>query len=237
MPNLSYQINPIGILRSPFKEKFGIPRQPGLINSVSAYVDLITPYNIPDSVRGLDRFSHIWLSFKFHKNNADWKPLVRPPRLGGNKKVGVFASRSSFRPNSLGLSVVELRAITNNNKQVSLEIACPDMINGTPIYDIKPYIAYADSIPDAASGFASTPPLKKFQVNFNHRSLHKLTLLDIEFGVALKSLIIESLEYDPRPAYKKAGDSKQYGITLYDFNIVWVVSGCLIEVIDIEKMN
>jgi len=237
MHNFSYQIHPIAILRSPFKEKFGIPRQPGLINSVSAYVDLIAPYNTSDAVRGLENFSHLWLSFKFHKNNSDWKPLVRPPRLGGNKKVGVFASRSPFRPNSLGLSVVELKAVTCINKQISLEIACPDILDGTPIYDIKPYIVYADSIPSADSGFAAASPDKEITVVFNQWSLQKLANLDQKFGNMLKGLIIESLEYDPRPAYKKADDKNQYGIILFDFNIIWRVSEGIIEIVDIEKLR
>jgi tRNA-Thr(GGU) m(6)t(6)A37 methyltransferase TsaA len=217
------ELKPIGILHSPFKEKFGIPRQANLIQSCSAEVELYAPYNDMNSVRGLEAFSDIWLIFSFHQNqDYSWRPLVRPPRLGGNKKIGVFASRAPFRPNNLGLSRVALRGIKQDNGKVRLSIACPDIVDGTPIYDIKPYIHYADSNPQALCGFAPDAPEKKLEVQFSDTALKDLALLNCTAYPNLKTTIIEVLKYDPRPAYKKQSDS-QYGFKLYNLNIVWTL--------------
>jgi len=237
MKEHTHTIEPIGILHSPFTQKFGIPRQPGLIKSAHATIELYAPYNHPDTVRGLDDFSHIWVSFQFHASETKWKPLVRPPRLGGNKKVGVFASRSPFRPNGMGLSLVELIGISFENKKLTLTIECPDILDGTPIYDIKPYIRYADSIPHARSGFADAPPEKKFKILFSNESVTALTSLKKDYGETLEQLIIETLEYDPRPPYKDKEDSSTYGMYLYDLNILWRIFGNEIEVVSIQRLS
>lgn len=233
----SFDISPIGILHSPFKEKFGIPRQAGLIASAQAHVEFLPPYHDPNAFIGLDDFSHIWLTFGFHQNNIDnWRPLVRPPRLGGNKKVGVFASRSPFRPNGLGLSVVKLRKVETLANKTRLIIDCPDILDGSPIFDIKPYIHYSDAINNAKCGFAQATPRASLSVKFSDQSLLNLTSYSLEFGEQLKELIIEAISFDPRPAYHQAQESgREYGLALYDLNIRWrVVTRCA-EVLTIEK--
>lgn len=215
-------LEPIGILRSPFKEKFGLPRQASLIKSCSATIELLKPYNSVDTIKGLEGFSDIWLIFGFHQNSAQrWKPLVRPPRLGGNQKIGVFASRSPFRPNSLGMSRVEIRKIIQCNNKASLEISCPDIVDGTPIYDIKPYIHYADSNSNALCGFAPDAPKPSLLVEFSHTALQVISEADPSDYPNLKQILIEVLEQDPRPSYKGKEEPKEYGFRLFDLNIIW----------------
>lgn len=235
MINNSLELEPIGILHSPFKEKFGIPRQTGLIQSCSAEIELLAPYNDINAVKGLEEFSDIWLIFAFHQNqNYSWRPLVRPPRLGGNKKIGVFASRAPFRPNNLGLSRVALRGIQQKNGKLSLRIACPDIVDGTPIYDIKPYIHYADSNPEARCGFAPNAPEKKLRVNFTPNALENLANLKSTAYPNLRETIEEVLQYDPRPAYKTNDETREYGFKLYNLNIIWALSANQVNVIAIE---
>jgi tRNA-Thr(GGU) m(6)t(6)A37 methyltransferase TsaA len=234
-----FEINPIGILRSPFKEKFGIPRQAGLIKSAYAQVEFFPPYNDCNAFKGLENFSHIWLTFGFHQNNIDkWRPLIRPPRLGGNEKVGVFASRSPFRPNGLGMSVVRLINIETQKKTTSLKIDCPDILDGTPIFDIKPYIKYSDSIPSAHCGFAQDTPAAILSVNFSAQSLMNLEHLKPEYEENLELLIKETLSFDPRPAYHQSqkDNNREYGIKLYDLNIRWRVVSNNAEVLSVDKI-
>ncbi len=233
------RITPIGLLHSPFKEKFGIPRQSGLIQSASASIEFFPPYNDPNAFKGLQSFSHIWLTFGFHQNDIHkWRPLIRPPRLGGNEKIGVFASRSSFRPNGLGMSVVELLKVETSDSTTSLKIACPDILDGTPIYDIKPYIEYSDAIKNTQCGFAHSPPKIKFEVKFKSECTIYLELVCSEYEGQLESLIRETLAYDPRPAYHESttqNSNREYGILLYDLNIRWRVFKNIVEVFSIEK--
>lgn len=225
-----HTLNPIGILHSPFKEKFGIPRQAGLIKSCTAEIELYPPYNDKNAVKGLDAFSDIWLIFTFHQNTySGWRPMVRPPRLGGNKKIGVFASRAPFRPNNLGLTRVGLRHIKEKNGKVSLCIDCPDMVDGTPIYDIKPYIHYADANENAISGFAPDPPPKKWDVQFTEPALDSINNLDAATYPDLKTTLREVLELDPRPAYKKDNDAR-YGFKLYNLDIIWSLNNDTVTV-------
>lgn len=233
----SQLIKPIGVLHSPFKEKFGIPRQSGLITSATATVEFFYPYNDPGAFKGLEKFSHIWLTFSFHKNDSQkWRPLIRPPRLGGNEKTGVFASRSPFRPNGLGISAVELLTVHTHQGIASLKISCPDILDGTPIFDIKPYIKYSDSLPHAQSGFAQHPPSAKLEVQFTPASERSLEQLNNEYDAELRALITETLSYDPRPAYKQDECNKEYGIQLYDLNIRWRVSRKVVEVRSITQI-
>lgn len=216
-----YHIEPIGIIHSPFQEKFAIPRQPGLATAAKGEIELLGDANQLDCVRGIEQYSHLWLSFIFHGTaEHGWQPLVRPPRLGGNKKMGVFATRSTFRPNALGLSVVKLEGVSYHNKQVRLHISGLDLLNGTPIVDIKPYIQFADAIVDAQSGFAQqTPALLK--VNFSQQASAQLASY-AEALPHLALLIEQVVAQDPRPAYKKAKqDEKIYGMALYHINIKW----------------
>ena len=236
----NYKIRPIGILHSPFKEKFGIPRQAGLIDSAHAKIVFFPPYNDPNAFKGLETFSHIWLTFCFHQNNTDkWRPLIRPPRLGGNEKVGVFASRSSFRPNSLGMSVVKLLDVNTHNNLTSLKIDCPDILDGTPIFDIKPYIHYSDSISDATCGFAQDKPIAKLSTQFSPQSLMHLANIQPDYKEDLKQLISETLSFDPRPAYHQTqkASQREYGIHLYDLNIRWTVDNDCAQVLSIQTLE
>lgn len=215
-------LQPIGMVSSPYKEKFAIPRQPGLVSSAKGSIRLLGDVNNSDSVRELAQFSHIWLLFVFHGTQAQgWKPLVRPPRLGGNKKMGVFATRSTFRPNPIGMSVVKLDKIEQLEQNIILHISGMDLLDQTPIIDIKPYIPYSDSLPNAIAGFAQTEPQQKLTISFSEQAQQALTRLKSELP-DLTLLIEQVLAQDPRPAYKQTKhDDKIYGMTLYHLNIQW----------------
>ena len=230
-------LTPIGIVTSPYKEKFAIPRQPGLVNSAKGSVKLIGAANNIDAVRELTQFSHIWLLFVFHGTQKHgWKPLVRPPRLGGNKKVGVLATRSTFRPNPLGMSVVKLDGLDIINQDVILNISGLDLLDQTPIVDIKPYIPYCDSLPNAHAGFAQTEPQLDLCVKFSVQVQQTLQDLSKEHP-DLAMLIEQVLKQDPRPAYKhNTVDDKIYGMNLYNLNIQWrMLDLQTIEVINISS--
>lgn len=212
-------ITPIALMQSPYQEKFAIPRQPGLVPSALGAVRLLGEFNNPHCIADIEAFSHLWLTFIFHQTVAQgWKPKVRPPRLGGNQKVGVFATRSTFRPNGLGLSVVKLEGVSCHQGQWQLDVSGFDLLDQTPIIDIKPYVAYSDALPHASSGFAPTAP----------------TLMDVQFSTQAKidlaqnqqllQLIHEVLAQDPRPAYRKdAEDMHEYGMKLAGHNVQWRV--------------
>ncbi|WP_115717974.1 tRNA (N6-threonylcarbamoyladenosine(37)-N6)-methyltransferase TrmO [Gallaecimonas mangrovi] len=218
----------IGYIKSPYAEKFAVPRQPGLVPSARAQLVLDAPYR-GEALRGIEAFSHLWLSFVFHQHlDRDWQPLVRPPRLGGNAKTGVFASRSTFRPNPLGLSVVKLLDV--DAKTGVLTLGGVDLVDGTPIIDIKPYIPYADALPDATAGYAPQAPTA-LAVTWSDSALDTLKQLQQEHH---QQFISEVLAQDPRPAYKKQQlDSRQYGVTLAGLNIRFKVESdrVLIETI------
>ena len=223
--SFSSQIQAVAYCRTPYKQKFGIPRQPGLVNAARGFVELQAPYNDIDTVRGLEQYSHLWLVFCFHENLAQgWKTTVRPPRLGGNEKLGVFATRSTFRPNGLGQSVVKLHKIHQRKGYLALEISGMDLLDGTPIIDIKPYIPFSDSVPDALGGIAHEAP-KLTKVEFSPDAKQQLTRYEgLEQYQHLEDLIIGVLAQDPRPAYKKAkADPKVYQVALYDLDILWRV--------------
>ena len=224
---------PIAVIHSPYKEKFAVPRQPGLVASASALLEILPPYNDINAFSGLEEFSHLWLMFIFHKNKQqeNWQPMVRPPRLGGNKRVGVFATRSPNRPNPIGLSLVEYHGVIQKQGKLYLKLTNIDLVDGTPIVDIKPYIPYADSKPDAKAGFAQQIPETTMKVQFSHQAQD---LIDSDNH--LKTLISEVLKQDPRPAYKKGKlDSKIYAMHLLDFNITWQVDDQITTVLNIEK--
>src|SRR5690606_17602514 len=178
----SHSIEPIGFIESPSSEKFAVPRQPGLVPAAKARIVLQDGYGHPDCVRGLKEFSHIWVLFLFHQTTAQgWKPLVRPPRLGGNEKRGVFATRSTFRPNNIGMSVVQIVDIKHQDKQTIIEVQGADWVNHTPVVDIKPYVPYADAITGATGGFAPTAPEKKLITIFSAQALQELQHLVSEY--------------------------------------------------------
>lgn len=228
---MAYPLEPIGVIRSPYKEKFGIPRQPALAPSGRATLELLAPYNQPDCVRGLDAFSHIWVVFVFHETVArGWQPLVRPPRLGGNAKVGVFASRSTHRPNPLGLSLVKLAGIDTSNG-VRLTLQGTDLLDGTPVLDIKPYIPFVEALPDAVGGFAEAPP-QQLTISWHPQARADLAALQ-DAPADLAQLIEQVLAQDPRPAYQD-DPQRCYGIRLYDYNIRFRVDGLCAEVLEIH---
>lgn len=228
---MNFTFEPIGFIHSPFQQKFGIPRQSGLVPEIKARLELIPPYNNPDTVAELEGYSHIWLQFVFHQAMREgWQPRVRPPRLGGNRRVGVFASRAPFRPNPIGLSVVALDRVLVDGAGVVLELSGADLLDGTPVLDIKPYVPYVDSIPDARSGFAPDPPEARLAVRFSE--LAQGQLLGRADGAELRVLITRLLELDPRPAYAQE-DGRVYGFRLYDFDLRWQMDGAEIVVLEL----
>ena len=220
------QIEPIATIENRFTEKFGIPRQSGKVKNISKII-FAEKYRTNDAIRGIDGFSHIWLIFDFSLAHRDEHSLtVRPPRLGGNKRMGVFATRSPYRPNSLGLSAVKLLGVEETEKGPVLLVEGADLLNGTPIYDIKPYVPYSDSIPSAAGGFT--------EENADY-------YLDVLFEVDTKNInsdiiseIKEILREDPRPQYKEDGD-KVYKMRYAGFDISFSVKDKCARVIKIDE--
>ena len=211
---------PIGVIHSGFREKFGIPRQPGLVPAARATLELLPPYARPEAVRGLEDFSHLWLLFVFHGVPAGrWQPTVRPPRLGGNRRLGVFATRSTFRPNPLGLSAVKLERIVIRHGQVVLHLAGVDLLDGTPVLDIKPYLPYADCIAEATGGFAAEAPALLSVVEFSPAAAGFCAAWR---GNDLRELITQILRQDPRPAYERADPTPRlHGMKLYNLDVRW----------------
>lgn len=232
---MTINIQPIATIRTPYKEKFGIPRQPGLAKSALGQIIFFDKFNDPNYLRGIEQFSHLWLLFQFHQTaDKGYSPLVRPPRLGGNQKLGVFATRSTFRPNGMGMSVVEFDAVSFKHKQLSLTVRGMDLLDSTPILDIKPYIPYADSIPWASGGMAQHSP-ELMTVTFSNQAHGQLKTLEQRYP-ALRSLIQEVLSQDPRPAYhQNSHPDKPYAMTLYELNIQWQVIDHQNVVLSIQK--
>lgn len=227
-----FKFRSIGIISTPFNQKFGIPRQSQSLSKAKGLIKFSADINPQNACRGLDAFSHLWISFIFHKNKTGaWKDTVRPPRLGGNGKVGVFASRSTFRPNPLGLSVVKNLGLNANNELV---VEGVDMLDKTPIIDIKPYIEYADSIPNARSGFAQCAPEISMELEYSTAAkakIHSLAQVYSDF----EALLINILEQDPRPAYKSDKlDDKVYSVLIYNCDVKWQVRDNINFIIDIE---
>ena len=219
------QLTTIGYIKSPYKQKFAIPRQPGLIQEAIGELELHPPYADDAMVRGISEFSHLWIVFVFHQTaEKGWSPLVRPPRLGGNVKKGVLATRATFRPNPIGLSVVRLLGVSRRGEKLVLQLGGIDLLDGTPVLDVKPYLPYSDALPDADGGFADAAPQTAMTVSFSDAASHFCQQQRQYPQLAL--LIEKVLKQDPRPPYKKDRDSLQtYGMTLYHFNIKWAVDG------------
>jgi tRNA-Thr(GGU) m(6)t(6)A37 methyltransferase TsaA len=230
-----YTFHPIGTISSCYKEKFGIPRQPGLVTEARATLTLLPPYNQPDTVRGLEGFSHVWLIFVFHGTQAQgWKPTVRPPRLGGNARMGVFATRSTFRPNPVGLSVARLCAIQVQGSNITLELAGADLLDGTPVLDIKPYLPYADAINSANAGFAPEAPVAQQQVLFSALARLQCDQKQQQWQTDISRLIGQILQQDPRPSYQHGQlAGRVYAMHLYDFDVRWHYTPTGIEVLEL----
>lgn len=231
----TFQFEQIGVIRSPYKEKFAVPRQPGLVKSGGGELHLIAPYNQADAVRGLEAFSHLWVLFIFHQTmEGGWRPTVRPPRLGGNARMGVFATRSTFRPNPVGMSLVELNGIRCQKDQVILELGGLDLVDGTPVVDIKPYLPFAEALPDARASYAQQAPQADMPVYFTDALSAELVHLEKRYP-RLREFIVDVLAQDPRPAYRKEEDAgKAYAVWLLDFNVRWRVTDSGFEVFALE---
>ncbi|CAM3696834.1 tRNA (N6-threonylcarbamoyladenosine(37)-N6)-methyltransferase TrmO [Parendozoicomonas haliclonae] len=230
----SVTLEPVGFIRSCYQEKFGIPRQPGLATSARAELHLHGPCNCPEAVVGLDKFSHIWIQFVFHQTQSEgWRPTVRPPRLGGEKRLGVFATRSTHRPNPLGLSLVKLEGIQHRKGQVILELSGIDLLDGTPVVDIKPYLPWADSQPEATAGFAPDVPVT-VPVLWTEDARQISESISAKIGQPFQQLVEEVLGQDPRPAYLKKRDREDFGVLLWDYNVRWKVRPEGFEVFAIE---
>lgn len=232
----AYTFAPIGQIHSCFKEKFGIPRQSGLVREARAKLEVFPPYQQMEAFRELDNFSHVWIIFVFHQcPRKQWRPTVRPPRLGGNRRVGVFASRSGFRPNPIGQSAVELEEIETRHGGVWLHLNGIDLLDGTPVLDIKPYLSYADHIPEARSAYATTAPRSETAVEFSDQAEKTCQQLEGPAYPQLKQLISNLLAQDPRPAYVADNKSRHFGMRLWDLNIRFLVETRFKRVIAIER--
>jgi tRNA-Thr(GGU) m(6)t(6)A37 methyltransferase TsaA len=233
---MDFSVKPIGRIQSPFREKFGTPRQANIVPAVEMQLALLPPFDQADAVRGLDQFSHLWLVFWFDQvpTAEHFQPLVRPPRLGGNDKVGVFASRSPFRPNPIGLSLVELIRINTDNG-VCLYLRGGDLVDGTPIIDIKPYIPYADSALNARGGFAAHEP-DTLAVQWSDTALESLRHCceSDELSIwKIRELIEQTLAQDPRPAYHHE-PTREYGLSLDRFNIRFMIDQQCVYIVSLQ---
>lgn len=223
------EITPVAYICSDLKEKFGIPRQSGLVPSLRADVVFTPPYRVPEAVRGLEDFSHVWLIWEFSRARREsWSPTVRPPRLGGNRRLGVFATRSPFRPNALGLSAVRLDAVEPDTPQGPiLHVSGADLLDGTPIYDIKPYIPYADAIPEASGGFTDRVDRLLLAVDCPPDLLERVP-------PEKREALLAVLAQDPRPSYQEDPD-RVYGMAFAGLQVRFTAGGNMLTVREIEK--
>lgn len=228
------EIQPIAHIKTEFKEKFGIPRQSSLASHTVGKIIFTNEYRNQDAINGLEGFSHLWLIWEFSANRlakGEWSPLVRPPRLGGNRYKGVFATRSPFRPNSLGLSCVKIHSIDLNSPDGPfIYVLGADLMDGTPIYDIKPYIRYADSHPEAVCGYVDEIENTKLQVKLSEKV--KDTFKDKDY---INSLT-EVLQLDPRPSYHNNPD-RIYGMLYGNYNVKFTVKEDILEIIEIQSLS
>ena len=221
-----YTVKPIAHMESDFKTKFGIPRQAGIVDALEGRVVFEPEYRSREALRGIEGYSHLWLIWRFSAaERDDWSPTVRPPRLGGNARMGVFATRSPFRPNSLGLSCVRLIRVEEDG---SLRVAGADLMDGTPIFDIKPYLPYADSHPEASGGFAPDPG-ETLRVEYSPEAY---AAVPGEKRAGLTGV----LENDPRPRYKEDGE-RVYALEFADMEIKFSVEDGVVRVLSADKTN
>jgi len=214
---MQHTVSPVGIVHSCFKEKFAIPRQPQLAPAARGVLELLPPFDQGDAVTGLEQVSHVWLLFLFHQALEDKPRLkVRPPRLGGNKSMGVFATRATHRPNGIGQSVVRLEGVEPGR----LLLSGIDLLDGTPVLDIKPYVPYADSISDASNQMASDAP-EPIEVLWSEAALPQAQAHALRLGEPLIELIEQCLAQDPRPAYQVPPTDRVYGVKFWDVQVRW----------------
>ena len=220
------KIKPIAHIKNGFTDKFGIPRQSGMANTVESRIIFCPEFRDENAIRGIEQYSHLWLIWGFSENEGKWSPTVRPPRLGGNIRVGVFATRSPFRPNSMGLSCVRLHRIEDSDEGKVLVVTGADIKNGTPVYDIKPYLPYVDSVEDAVGGFSDD---------------HKNDLVKVVFGEGVKGIdgeikaqLTELLSYDPRPSYQN-DENRVYGLDFNGYSVKFICNGDIITVTEVTN--
>ena len=218
-------IEPIAYIKNDFVEKFGVPRQSGMVKTVESRIAFTDCYRDENAIRGIEQYSHLWLIWGFSENEGEWSPTVRPPRLGGNKRVGVFATRSPFRPNSMGLSCVTLVRVEDTDEGKCLVVTGADMKNGTPIYDIKPYLPYVDSIPDAKGGFSDEHKDDGVMVVFSEKCAN--------LSGEIKAQLEELLSYDPRPSYQSDKD-RVYGLSFGVLQVKFTCDGEVLTVTEVE---
>ncbi len=224
-------MKPIAHIRSPFPTKFGIPRQPGLVPELESRIVFLPEYRVPEAFRELDGYSHIWLLWEFSEAKREsWSPTVRPPRLGGNKRIGVFATRSPFRPNPIGLSVVRLERIDLHTPEGPvLYVKGADLMDGTPVYDIKPYLPHVESIPEARAGFSAKAAEHELSVIIPEQILERIP-------AEHRNALCEILRQDPRPSYQNDPE-RIYGFPFAGMEIKFRVSGNILEVTEAEKLK
>ena len=221
----------IAKIESDYKEKFGIPRQSGIADELTAKIVFEPEYRVSEALRGIEDYSHLWLIWQFSKAvREDWSPTVRPPRLGGNKRMGVFATRSPFRPNPIGLSSVKLLGVEHTKDRGDvLIVSGADLLDGTPIYDIKPYLPFTDSHPDALAGFSENVRDYALKVDFCKELLTKI-------HISKQKPLLKILEHDPRPSYQNDAD-REYGMKFSDYEIFFKVEGDMLTVTRVEVLK
>ena len=221
----------IAKIESDYKEKFGIPRQSGIADELTAKIVFEPEYRVSEALRGIEDYSHLWLIWQFSKAvREDWSPTVRPPRLGGNKRMGVFATRSPFRPNPIGLSSVKLLGIEHTQDRGDvLIVSGADLLDGTPIYDIKPYLPFTDSHPDAVAGFSENVRDYALKVAFCKELLTKI-------HISKQKPLLKILEHDPRPSYQNDAN-REYGMKYAEYEIFFKVEGDTLTVTRVEVLK
>ena len=244
MPEIKtdFHFKPIAVVESPFEDKFGIPRQPALASSAKGIIRFNSDPDLKTALKSMEEFSHLWIIFVFHAHGGNkWKPSIRPPRLGGNVKVGVLASRSPHRPNPIGISAVKIDRIDlEATLGPEIHVSGLDLLNGTPVLDVKPYITYADSIPSAHSGWAETE-IQKFTVIFSQQAESQIKLAPN--AEELKQLIQEVIEIDPRPAHQKRNLAphdpqtwgKSFGINILNYDVKYQIQESEFHIVELIK--
>ena len=234
----SFSLQSIATIATPFKQKFAIPRQPNLANA-QGVITFEEGFNDINMLKGIENYSHLWLLFIFHQNiERGWKNTVKAPRLGGNATIGVLASRSTHRPNGIGMSVVKNKGVVSSNGQTQLVVEGVDLVDGTPLVDIKPYIAYADSVPSASDNLDDICPIPNRNVSFADRLKPMLAEIEKEHR-DFSALVIAVLSQDPRPAYKQKldNDDKTYRVTLYDIDVGFQITDAVVKVTELVHLG
>lgn len=223
---MEVSIKPVAIIKNGYNEKFGVPRQSGLAPQIKSEIVFEKDFRDENLIRDIEQYSHLWLIWGFTENSGEWSPTVRPPKLGGNKRVGVFATRSPYRPNSLGLSVVKLEEIKNTKQGKVIVVSGADLVNGTPIFDIKPYLPYVDSVPEAKGGFSEEFKDDVLKVNIAETVRNEFCIEDIEEITTILSL-------NPKPQYQN-DEERIYGLSYKNFEIKFKCNQKEITVIEIR---